>query len=63
MTSNYAKAFELRKAMELLDGAHAILQATLGDTDDMHRVECMWEELEEVLKEYCDSLIEMQITD
>jgi hypothetical protein len=61
MTSNYAKANKLREAFELLDRAHAIVQDTVGDTDNSY--ESAWEQLEEVLKDYYDNLIEMQITD
>jgi hypothetical protein len=61
MTSNIARANKLREAFELLDRAHAIVQDTVGDTDNSY--ESAWEQLEDVLKGYYDNLIEMQITE
>jgi hypothetical protein len=61
MTSNIARANKLREAFDLLDRAHAIVQDTVGDTDNSY--EGAWEQLEDVLKDYYDNLIEMQITD
>ena len=61
MTSNIARANKLREAFELLDRAHAIVQDTVGDTDNSY--ESAWEQLEEVLKDYYSNLIEMQTTD
>jgi hypothetical protein len=61
MTSNIARANKLREAFELLDRAHAIVQDTVGDTDNSY--ESAWEQLEEVLKDYYSNLIEMQVTD
>ena len=63
MTSNYAKAFELGKAIKLLNEADAIVQAALGASDDCYEVHCALEDLEYTLEDYCDNLIEMQITD
>jgi len=61
MTSNIAKANKLFEAFELLDRAHEIVTEVVGDTDNRH--EDAWEQLEEVLKDYYNNLIEMQITD
>jgi hypothetical protein len=63
MLSNYAKANELRIAIKLLQEADAIVQATLGASDDCYKVHCALEDLEYTLEDYCDNLIEMQITD
>lgn len=63
MTSNYAKAFELRKAIKQLDETNALVQATLGAGSDTYAVHCKIEALQTTLAEYCDMLIEMQITD
>ena len=61
MTSNIAKANKLFEAFDLLDKAHEIVQQTVGDTDNRH--EYVWEQLEDVLKDYYNNLLEMQITD
>jgi hypothetical protein len=61
MLSNTAKAVKLFEAFELLDRAHALVQEIVGDTDNRH--EGVWEQLEEVLTDYYDNLLEMQITD
>jgi hypothetical protein len=61
MLSNTAKAVKLFEAFELLDRAHAIVQEIVGDTDNRH--EGAWEQLEDVLTDYYDNLLEMQITD
>ena len=61
MLSNIAKANKLFEAFDLLDRAHEIVQATVGDTNNKH--EYVWEQLEDVLKDYYNNLIEMQITD
>jgi|APCry1669189534_1035231.scaffolds.fasta_scaffold49758_2 hypothetical protein len=63
MTSNYAKAFELRKAIKLLNEADAIVQAALGASDNCYEVHCALEDLESTLEDYADNLIEMQITE
>jgi hypothetical protein len=63
MLSNYGKAFELRKAIKLLEEADALVQATLGASDDCYKVHCALEDVQYTLEEYCDSLIEMQITE
>ena len=61
MLSNIAKANKLFEAFDLLDRAHEIVQQTVGDTDNRH--EAAWEQLEDVLKDYYNNLLEMQITD
>jgi hypothetical protein len=61
MTSNSTRAVKLFEAFDLLDRAHALVQEAVGDTNNKH--EYAWELLEDVLKEYYDNLIEMQITD
>ena len=61
MTSNIARANKLFEAFDLLDRAHEIVQAAVGDTDNSY--EDAWEQLEDVLKDYYANLIEMQITD
>jgi hypothetical protein len=61
MTSNIARANKLQEAFELLDRAHAIVQEAVGNTDDSY--EGAWQALEDVLKDYYDNLIEMQVTD
>jgi hypothetical protein len=61
MTSNTARAVKLFEAFDLLDRAHELVQEAVGDTDNRH--EYAWEQLEDVLKEYYNNLIEMQVTD
>jgi hypothetical protein len=61
MTSNTARAVKLFEAFDLLDRAHELVQEAVGDTDNRH--EYAWEQLEEVLKDYYNNLLEMQITD
>jgi hypothetical protein len=61
MTSNTARAVKLFEAFDLLDRAHALVQEAVGDTNNKH--EYAWEQLEEVLKDYYDNLLEMQITE
>ena len=63
MTSNYAKAIELHKAIKLLNEADAIVQAALGASDNCYEVHCALENLESTLEDYADNLIEMQITE
>jgi hypothetical protein len=57
--SDFTKAQKLQEAFELLDRAHAIVQDTVGDTDNSY--EDAWEQLEDVLKGYYINLIKMQI--
>jgi len=59
--SNIAKANKLFEAFDLLDRAHEIVQEAVGDTNNKH--EYAWELLEDVLKEYYDNLLEMQVTE
>ena len=61
MTSNTARAVKLFEAFDLLDRAHALVQEAVGDTNNKHKY--AWEQLEDVLKDYYNNLIEMQITD
>ena len=61
MTSNTARAVKLFEAFDLLDRAHELVQEAVGDTDNRH--EYAWEQLEDVLKDYYNNLIDMQITD
>ena len=61
MMSNIAKANKLFEAFDLLDRAHEIVQEAVGDTNNKH--EYAWELLEDVLKEYYDNLLEMQVTE
>jgi hypothetical protein len=61
MTSNTARAVKLFEAFDLLDRAHELVQEAVGDTNNKH--EYAWEQLEDVLKEYYNNLLEMQITD
>jgi hypothetical protein len=61
MTSNTARAVKLFEAFDLLDRAHELVREAVGDTDNRH--EYVWEQLEDVLKDYYNNLIEMQITD
>ena len=61
--SNISKAIQLQKAIQLLNEADAIVQAALGASDDCYEVHCALEDLEYTLEDYCDNLIEMQITD
>jgi hypothetical protein len=63
MTSNYAKANELTKAIKLLNEANVLVQAALGDTNDCLAVHLAIEDVVYTLEDYCDNLIEMQITD
>jgi hypothetical protein len=60
MTSNIARANKLFEAFDLLDRAHALVQEAVGDTDNTH--EYAWEQLEDVLKDYYNNLLEMQVT-
>jgi hypothetical protein len=59
--SNIAKANKLFEAFDLLDRAHEIVQEAVGDTNNKHNY--AWELLEDVLKEYYDNLLEMQVTE
>jgi hypothetical protein len=59
--SNIAKANKLFEAFDLLDRAHELVQEAVGDTNNKH--EYAWELLEDVLKEYYDNLLEMQVTE
>jgi hypothetical protein len=61
MMSNIAKANKLQEAFDLLDRAHEIVTQTVGDTNNRH--EYAWELLEDVLKDYYNNLLEMQITE
>jgi len=61
MLSNTARAVKLFEAFDLLDRAHALVQEAVGNTDDSY--EGAWEALEDVLKDYYDNLLEMQVTD
>ena len=61
MLSNIAKANKLFEAFDLLDRAHEIVQEVVGDTNNKHNY--AWELLEDVLKEYYDNLLEMQVTE
>jgi len=61
MLSNIAKANKLFEAFDLLDRAHEIVQQTVGDTNNKHNY--AWELLEDVLKEYYNNLLEMQVTE
>jgi hypothetical protein len=61
MTSNTARAVKLFEAFDLLDRAHELVQEAVGDTNNKH--EYAWEQLEDVLKDYYNNLIDMQITD
>jgi hypothetical protein len=58
---NFSKINKLQEAFELLDRAHELVTEAVGDTDNRH--EYAWEQLEDVLKDYCANLIEMQITE
>jgi hypothetical protein len=58
---DFSKINKLQEAFELLDRAHEIVTEVVGDTNNRH--EYAWEQLEEVLKDYCNNLIEMQITE
>jgi hypothetical protein len=61
MMSNIAKANKLFEAFDLLDRAHELVTEAVGDTDNRHEYE--WEMLEDVLKDYYNNLLEMQVTD
>ena len=61
MMSNIAKANKLFEAFDLLDRAHEIVTEVVGDTNNRH--EGAWELLEDVLKDYYNNLLEMQITE
>ena len=61
MLSNIAKANKLQEAFNLLDRAHELVTEAVGDTDNRHEYE--WEMLEDVLKDYYNNLLEMQVTD
>jgi hypothetical protein len=58
---NFSKINKLQEAFELLDRAHEIVQATVGDTDNSY--EHAWEQLEDVLKGYYANIIDEQIAD
>jgi hypothetical protein len=59
--SNIAKANKLQEAFNLLDKAHELVTEAVGDTDNRH--EYAWEMLEDVLKDYYNNLLEMQVTE
>jgi hypothetical protein len=59
--SNIAKANKLQEAFNLLDRAHELVTEAVGDTDNRHEYE--WEMLEDVLKDYYNNLLEMQVTE
>jgi hypothetical protein len=59
--SNIAKANKLQEAFNLLDRAHELVTEAVGDTDNRH--EYAWEMLEDVLKDYYNNLLEMQVTE
>ena len=61
MLNNTTRAVKLFEAFDLLDRAHALVQEAVGDTNNKHKY--AWEQLEEVLKDYYDNLLEMQVTD
>jgi hypothetical protein len=61
MLSNIAKANKLQEAFNLLDRAHELVTEAVGDTDNTH--EYAWEMLEDVLKDYYNNLLEMQVTE
>ena len=61
MLSNIAKANKLQEAFDLLDRAHELVTEAVGDTNNRH--EGAWEELEDVLKDYYNNLLEMQVTE
>ena len=61
--SNYSKANALRKAMELLAEADALVQGALGASDDCYEVHCALEELEDTLAGFAEQLEEMQVTE
>jgi hypothetical protein len=61
MLSNIAKANKLQEAFNLLDRAHELVTEAVGDTDNRHEYE--WEMLEDVLKDYYNNLLEMQVTE
>jgi hypothetical protein len=58
---NFSKINKLQEAFDLLDRAHALVQDTVGDTNNKH--EYAWEQLEDVLKGYYANIIEMQVTE
>jgi len=59
--SNIAKANKLQEAFNLLDRAHELVTEAVGDTDNKHNY--AWELLEDVLKDYYNNLLEMQVTE
>jgi hypothetical protein len=61
MISNIAKANKIQEAFNLLDKAHELVTEAVGDTDNSY--EGAWEQLEDVLKDYYNNLLEMQITE
>jgi hypothetical protein len=63
MLSNYGKAEQLYKAIKLLNEVNVLVQKTLGASDDTYKVHCKCEDLQATLADYCENLIEMQITE
>jgi hypothetical protein len=63
MMSNVGKANTLRKAMELLAQADALVQSALGASDNCYEVHCALEDLEDTLAGFAEQLEEMQVTE
>lgn len=61
--SNVSKAITLRKAMDKLHEADALLQQALGATDECYELHNAIEEIADTLDEYAEQLVEMQVTD
>lgn len=61
--SNMSKAIALHKAVQMLEEVDALVQKTLGATDDCYDVHCALEDLQDTLAGFAEQLEEMQITE
>jgi hypothetical protein len=61
--SNMAKAIALQKAVEMLGEVDALVQATLGATDECYDVHIALNDIGDTLYGFAEQLEEMQITD
>jgi hypothetical protein len=61
--SNISKAKQLAEAIELLAQADALVQKTLGASDDCYEVHCALEDIQATLEGFVEQLEEMQVTE
>lgn len=61
--SNMSKAIALHKAVQMLEEVDALVQKTLGATEDCYEAHNALEDLQDTLTGFAEQLEEMQITD